>query len=468
MLNKFLKTVEKHRMLEKGEGVVVGVSGGPDSVCLLHLLWRIKDMYDLKLYAVHLNHRFRGEEADADAAYVKEFCDKLDIPSFIFSEDIARYSREKGISFEEAGRERRYQLFYQVMAQQGAGKIAVAQNMDDQAETVLMRFMRGSGLEGLGAISYVRDHTIIRPLLDTSRKEIEDYCEAFQLKPRIDKTNLEAIYTRNRIRLELIPYIEKHFNSKIKETLWRTANLFREDREWIELSVQKNFEEAARKEKDAIRVDCQAIRKMHPAMGKRVLRRALQEVCGGLADTEHVHIAHILELVHKGNVGAKIDLPKGMMAELGYGVLMIKKRRAIDPVEFIYPLDIGESLYLPELNATVTSKIIPLDQWNPQDKHPYKKYFDLEKIEQGIIIRNRRSGDRFVPYGMQGRKKLKDYFIDEKVPREMRDRIPLVCDGHEIMWVVGYRTSERYKIDPQTQKVLVLEWKFQNKPEEMP
>lgn len=458
MLKKFLSTIEKYEMIQKGDGVVVGVSGGPDSVCLLHLLWRIRDTYQLKIYGVHLNHQLREKDAEEDARYVHQLCEQLDIPVFIFSEDIACYSEEKGISFEEAGRERRYARFYQVMEEQGAHKIAVAQNMDDQAETVLMRFMRGAGIEGLTAIPYVREQQVIRPLLDICRQEIEEYCQMSGLTPRLDHTNFETIYTRNRIRLELIPYIQKHFNPKIKDTLWRTANLLREDSEFIDLEVQRTYEEIVQLDRGAAVIHLDKIIKLHPSIGKRVVRRAIREASGSLMDFEQIHIESILSLAKVRRVGTRIDLPKEMMAEISYDVLIIKKRITINEVPFFYCLPIGEDVYLKESGGTIQSRII---EWNPTmqiQTHSCKKYFDLDKVQGGMNVRNRRQGDIFWPHGMKGRKKLKDYFIDEKISRENRDQIPLVCDQDEIMWVVGYRTSERYKLDEHTKRVLILEY----------
>ncbi len=458
MLKKFLDTIERHGMIEKEDGIVVGVSGGPDSVCLLHLLWQIRDLYQLKVYAVHLNHQLRGKDAEDDALYVRQLCEQLDVQAFIYSEDIACYSQEKGISFEEAGRERRYARFYQVMGEQGANKIAVAQNMDDQAETVLMRFMRGSGIEGLAAIPYVREHKVIRPLLDVPRHEIEAYCKASGLEPKLDHTNLQTIYTRNRIRLELIPYIQEHFNPKIKDTLWRTANILREDSDFIDSEVQRNYEKIVQLHLEGAVILRDEIIKLHPSIGKRIIRRAIRESSGSLMDFEQIHIESILNLANVGRVGARIDLPKEMIGEISYNVLIIKKRITIKEVSFFYHLSIGEDVYLKELNGTIRSKLI---EWNPLmeiQTHSCKKYFDADKVQGNMNVRNRRFGDIFWPYGMKGRKKLKDYFIDEKISRDHRERIPLICDDDEIMWVVGYRTSEKYKIDEHTERVLILEY----------
>ncbi|QEK11092.1 tRNA lysidine(34) synthetase TilS [Crassaminicella thermophila] len=460
MLEKFLETVKKHNMIKKGEGIVVGVSGGPDSISLLHLLWRIKEEYNLSLYAVHLNHQFRGKEADEDADYVEKFCENLGIKSFIFSENVAEYSKKKGVTFEEAGREIRYRLFESVMKKMKAHKIAVAQNMDDQAETVLMRLIRGTGIEGLSAIDYVRDNKIIRPLLDIKRYEIEDYCEKNNLMPRIDKTNLEALYTRNRIRLELIPYIEKHFNVNIKQTLSRTANIIREDKEFINISVQKVYKKIVKKTESEIKIYKEEFEKSHIAIKKRILREAIRELSGDLKNIQNKHIQNLIDLIKDGQVGGEAYLPKGLCAILDYDVIIIRKgKREIEKYDFEYNINIGETLNIKELDACFISNIINVKDLQKINKESYKTYFDLDKLKKGMILRTRREGDRFTPFGMKGSKKLKDFFIDAKIPREERDKIPLVCDGEEIMWIIGHRISEKYKVDQNTKNVLVLTYK---------
>ncbi|MCT4620717.1 MAG: tRNA lysidine(34) synthetase TilS [Marinisporobacter sp.] len=460
MLEKFLKTVKKHHMFQKGDGIVIGVSGGPDSMTLLHLLYRIREEYDLNLYAVHLNHQFRGKEADEDAEYVRKFCENIGIKSFIFSENITTYSNEKGITFEEAGREIRYKLFHEVMKDMKANKIAVAQNMDDQAETLLMRLMRGSGVEGLSAIDYVREDKIIRPILDITREEIESYCRKYDLHPRIDKTNLEAVYTRNRIRLELIPYIEEHFNRNIKQVLARTTNLIKEDKDFLNLSAEEAYRKLTKKENSEIIICKEAYERQHIAIKKRILRKAIFEIQGDLKDIQNKHIQKVLNLIQYGQVGGHIDLPRKLYVVLDYkNVVIGKGKRKIENNDFEYNINIGETLNIKELNTTLRAVVVEHKELKNISKGKNEKYFDFDKIKNNMIVRNRKNGDRFIPLGMKGSKKLKDFFIDQKISREERDKIPLVCDGEKIIWVIGHRMSEEYKVGEDTNKVLVLCYK---------
>ena len=459
MIDTFLDTVNKHDLFKRNEGIVVGVSGGPDSMCLLHLLWRVHENYNLKLFVVHLNHQFRGDEADKDSEYVRDYCNKLNIPVYIYNEDVACYAQKKGITAEEAGRELRYKYFYEVLHKQNAQKIAVAQNLNDQAETVLMRLMRGSGIEGLSAIEFKRDDVIIRPLLNIERENIEKYCEEHCLNPRIDKTNLEAIYTRNRIRLELIPYMEKYFNKNIKTTLFRTADLLKEDSEFLNMTADSFYDKIVIEHRGEIRINKIELEKCHIAIKNRILRKGMRAASGELRDVESKHIQILLSFVHKGKAGSEINLPNGVKAVLEYEILVLKQNNKQSVPNFEYKCSIDQSIELKECEAYLSTKLLEPSELGSQESGRYKKHFDFNKVKEGITIRNRRNGDIFTPLGMEGKKKLKDFFIDEKIPRDRRDKIPLVCDGEEIMWIVGYRISNKYKIDKNTQKILEIEYK---------
>ena len=459
MLEKFLETIDKNQLIEKGQGIVLGISGGPDSTSMLHLFWRIREVFQLQLYAVHLNHQFRGEEAEKDATYVDSLCKELEVPCYLFSENIEAYSKKKGISFEEGGRERRYQLFEQVLSENQAHRIAVAQNLDDQAETVLMRLMRGAGVEGLGAMNYKRGEHIIRPLLNSSRQEIEDYCQRYRLNPVMDQTNLQPVYTRNRIRLELIPYIEKHFNPGIKETLSRTARLMREDTDFM-LSISKEiFKRVAVKEGDEVNVDIEALQENHVAVQKRVLREAILQLDRNLKNIGASHIDQLMDLMERGQAGSCLDLPNEVNVLKDYNRICFRNKKNNKFVNsFEYSLKIGENTEIGELGIIFSAKELSKNHKNFSKEVPTIQYFDLDKIQEGMIIRNRRQGDKFSPLGIKGTKKIKEFMIDEKISREKRDQIPLICDQAGIMWVVGYRMSEKYKIDKNTKRILQISY----------
>ncbi len=454
-IEKFLNTIKTYKLIQKGEGVVIGVSGGPDSICLLHLLWRIRDEYSLKLYGVHLNHQFRGEEARKDALYVKDFCKELNIESFIFSENIDFYAKNKGITFEEAGREWRYKLFDEIAERTGSSKIAVAQNLNDQAETVLMRLMRGSGIEGLSAIDYMRDDKIIRPILNISREEIEKYCEENGLNPRIDKTNFESIYTRNKIRLELIPYMQENFNPNIIETLARNSDIFREDSDYLNKKAYEIFVNISKIKENVVSIDINKFKENHIAIKRRIIRGAIKKIKGDLKNIALTNIDDIIDLANNSNVGAKLNISGDIIIKLGYNNIDIKNKilehnKIIG--DYIYHIELDRKIYLKEIDSTLEVSIISRKDIDYNNKDKNTIYVDAHKVKGKLYIRNRRRGDRFSPLGMKGSKKVKDYFINLKVPKELRSAVPILCDDSNIIWLIGYRMSELYKIDGNTSR----------------
>lgn len=457
MLEKVKKTIERYHLIDTGDKIVVAVSGGPDSICLLHVLHNLAEEYQLQLFAAHLNHNFRGIDALMDAQYVANFCEKLNIISFIKSLDVPKYAKEHGLSSEEAGRILRYEFFDEVVEKVGATKIAIAHNQNDQAETVLMRLLRGTGIQGLTAIHHGRGR-IIRPLLDINRKEIEEYCSIHQLSPRTDETNLEPIYHRNKIRLELIPYIQEHYNPNIIESLARTAEILKKDNDFIEEIAWEAYRRVKIASKDGyLELSIEEIQRLHSALQSRVLRLATEDLVGKKEALEYKHIHSIVELLQKNETGKKILLPMGIIVRISYNKVIFTTEMQ-EESNFYYELLEEDHLFVDEIQGEITTKILMRKDIKEISRDKYVKYFDYDKVVNNLNVRNRREGDRFWPLGLTGSKKLKDFFIDYKVDREKRNQIPLVCDGDEIMWVIGFRISEKYKVTDETTKILVIEY----------
>jgi len=430
MLNQMVQIINKNKLIEKGDKIVVAVSGGADSTALLHGLYCLKETYDLELYVCHLNHQLRGEDAAGDADYVKAFSDQLGLKSYIFSKDIEALSREMKMSFEEAAREVRYELFDYVLNETGANKIAVAQNMNDQAETILMRLFRGSGLEGLTATKFKRDH-IIRPLLGIHRRVIETYCKEHGLMYRTDHTNFETDYTRNKIRLELIPYIEKHFNEKVIEKLFDTTQLLSDDLKFIESYVNDIYNRCV-KEESVLLSDLE----LDDAILSRVLRKIIDQQVS-LKGVSYESVKEIMDMVRLQKHGNEKNI-KGLLFKISYKQLLFYKERCkgLESTRFVGYYDYN-GIRIEQLDSVDTeSEIVTVDK---------------DKIKGSLYIRTRKAGDRFSPLNMKGTKKLKDFLIDLKVPVHLRDDILLLCDEEQIIWVAGYRLSELYKVDGQTQ-----------------
>lgn len=468
MIDDIRASIKINNLIDIGDKIVVAVSGGADSICLLHVLYSLMDEFKLQLFAAHLNHNFRGIDAQRDAQYVAKFCDEYDIISFIKSMDVAQYAKEHGLSDEEAGRVLRYEFFEEIAEKVGATKIAVAHNQNDQAETVLMRLLRGTGIQGLTAIHHQRGR-IIRPLLDTSRKDIEDYCLVHKLFPRIDATNLEPIYHRNKIRLELIPYIEEHYNPNIIQSLAKTAEILKKDNDFMEEAAWQAYGQVKLKMvKGCIDLSIEALNKLPHALQSRILRLATKELVGQKEALEFKHIYSIIELLARNETGKKILLPKGIVAKTSYHKLILTTQDQDDYENFYYELPEKGSLIIDETRGEFITSVLARDRIKTISRDKYIKYFDYDNISDNLNVRNRREGDRFWPLGLTGSKKLKDFFIDYKIDRDKRNAIPLVCHGDEVIWVVGYRISEKYKISKNTSRVLAIEYKVFRDGEQRP
>lgn len=456
MIEKVINSIEEHGMLRDGDKVVVGVSGGPDSMCLLHVLIRLRERYSLELVAAHVNHGLRGKEADEDEKYVERFCGENGVEFRGIKVDLKRISSERNVSDETAGREIRYEFFERIKQEEAADKIAIAHNMNDQAETVLMRIMRGTGLEGLAGIKPVRDGVYIRPILACSRSEIEDYCERNALNPRIDKTNFESIYSRNKIRLELIPFIEKNFNSDIINVLNRLADGAMVDSGYLEQEAEKKYEKYCKNKESKVIITKEAFQE-HEAVLTRLIRIAFARVLGSLRNLERLHIYQVIDL-QKGGTGKQLLLPNGAAAFNNYGDISIFQKAAEEKgaatLEGVYVLRMGMNS-IKELGLRVTVEEHPANECSP-DKNEFARCFDSAKAAGEITLRFRKAGDKFNPLGMAGSKKLKDIFIDMKVPQDKRDRTPLICFGGRIAWIVGYKTSNWSKTDKSTTKIILI------------
>jgi tRNA(Ile)-lysidine synthase len=462
MLKEVCSAIKKYNLIEVGEGIVVGVSGGYDSICLLHVLYSISDEFKIKLYPVHINHMLRGQEADRDEQFVEDFCNSLGLEPIFFKIDVAKLAQSDKISLEEAGRKARYDAFDRVAGQKGASKIAVAHNRNDQAETVLMRIIRGAGLEGLRGMSYKRDN-IIRPLLGIDRKSIEEYVHNHGLHSITDSSNLETHYFRNKIRLNVLPAINSAAGADVSEHLLRLSAIAATEDDFLQDTSQRLYDTIVRsREAGKLELDLEPIKQLHPAMQNRVIRLAIKEVSGELKGIEYVHVEQIISLINDGRTGASIDIPSGLRAVRSYETLSITtQQRAVNP-QFEKKLAIPGQTFIEEINVTVNSEIInvPLNktckQYETENKENNSKYFDYEKINKDITIRNRLEGDLFKPIYSNGTKKLKKYFIDCKIPRDMRDKMPLIATGKEIIWIVGNKTSDNYKVTDNTKIMLKL------------
>lgn len=469
-------TIINNHLIEKGEHIVIGLSGGPDSVCLFHILCRLRDDMELRLYAVHINHGLRPGAADEDQNYAEELCARYQVPFRTFSFDVSRIARESGTSSEDAGRQVRYQSFFETADKienetGGVVKIAVAQNMNDQAETVLMRILRGTGTEGLCGIEYLRaerNRGIIRPLLDVSRTEIETYCRENGLDPRIDLTNLEPIYTRNKIRLELLPYLSENYNGNIVSALNRLSRIAKEDKDHFSRLTDAILEEhAVYKDPEHAAFPLDILRGEHPAIRHRIIMRIFENI-GLSKDIASVHLEQADRVLKEGRTSASADFTAGYALGISYDTVEFYKKAPCDSLDFEYEINMEGITEISELNAVLRVKILRRQDWTDlAEKSPKtgggistcRLSFD-KILESGRnpVLRTRKQGDYIIPLGMQGRKKLQDFFVDEKYSRTERNRVPILCLGPEVLWIVGGRISENYKVEDRTDRIILLEY----------
>lgn len=464
MISKVLEAIEKYNLINNGDGIVIGVSGGADSLCLLHILSSLKEKMGLRLFVAHVNHMIRGEESLGDESFVKDVCRELNIVLESVHIDIKKLAGERGLSLEEAGRIERYRFFDSVADLRGANKVAVAHNKNDQAETVLMNIIRGTGLDGLKGMEYKRGR-IIRPLLEIERSEIESYCREHGLKPRTDSSNLENIYTRNRIRLDLIPYIDNLFKTDIVNSVSRMANLVKEDSSFIEQQIDKVYNDINVEIKDnEATLNLELVKGYHIAAVRRVIRNLIKAIRGNLRGIGNVHIDSITDLIENGRTGAMLHLPGGLRVLKSYEMLKIYLYGEEPGVQdFDKRLIIPGTTYIDEINSSVEAVIIDaledVRDFIRAKGESMVQFFDYDRLKSGINIRYRRDGDLFKPLGSIGTKKLKEFFIDSKIPRHFRDQIPLISKDKEIMWIIGHKISDKFKVTENTKTILKLSFK---------
>jgi len=463
IVQKVLNTAGRYNLFRRGSRILVGISGGPDSVCLLHVLCCIAGDFDLYLSALHVNHMLRGEDAYLDEEYVKSFCNELKVPLYIEHADAKGYSRKTGISLEEAGREIRYRLYEKYAEKTDADAIALAHNMNDQAETVLLNLIRGTGLDGLTGMEYKRGK-IIRPLLNIRREEIENYCRVNNLQPRTDSSNKEDIFTRNRIRLKLIPFIDENFNTDLVYRLSRMTEILKDDRNCLEISADSFFNSPAiKRSKDVVEIEISKLMDLHGALRARVIRKCIGFVKGNVKNISQQHMEDVIKLAAIGKTGTMAHLPGGIRAEISYGILKLyKKSYNEENSQYCYLINIPGEIYIKEIDKTLKADLIEnpsIDKLKGNNENKINvQLFDYEKLRGEITVRNRRNGDVFRPVNSPGTKKLKEYFIDKKVPRWERDKFVLVAKGSEIAWIVGHKISDKFKITENTKIILKLEF----------
>ena len=465
-INRFMA---QHKMIEDGETVLVAVSGGADSLALLYGLHALNQQLRCELHVVHLNHCLRPD-AGADEDFVRQHAGLLKLPCTIQQAEVPRLAKQWQLSVEAAGRRARYQFYESVCTETNATKVALGHHQDDIAETVLMNLIRGSGATGLKGIAPVRDIKFIRPLAGLTRQQIETFLTSIDIVPRHDTTNTDIYYLRNRIRHELIPQLARDYNPNIKTGLRRTADILSAESEYLDTVARTAFETCRIQDlQKNVVLDRQKFRQHHIALQRRILRQSISEMLGNMRDFYFVHCDAMLNLIEEDASNVILPLPNGLRFRRAYQRLIFE-RKSIEIGSFAYPLAIVGKTFIEALNTEITAELGYIKSYEtftlPDGK--FEAIFDYKKLRKvfakpvlealPLTARNRRQGDRFQPHGMQGTKKIKDFLIDVKVPHHDRNSIPLLVCDDAILWVIGYTTSESFKIGPDTQQYLYLRY----------
>jgi tRNA(Ile)-lysidine synthase len=444
------ETIKKHSMLNGGETVLLGLSGGPDSVCLLSILQHIKEEFGLIIHAVYVDHNLRPKETPAEIAFCRNICDKVQVDFRVKAVDVKIRVKEMRMNRQEAARELRYLAFFEACEEAKADRIALAHNADDQAETVLMRLVRGAGPSGLSGIPPKRSR-IIRPLIEIERREIENYLERNEIHYMLDSSNFRTDYVRNRIRLLLMPELKK-LNPNLVRAVTKTASILQEEERYLEFIVTKTLMKmVSRKSERRIELFLSPMEAMDVVILRRVLRRAIEST-EGIRGAGFVHIEDIIRLIREGDSGDRLYLPKGIRVIKDYSLLVITSEE---------PGRIGQhELQIPGELAVVGAGLVIKASLEESAADPgdgkSSVLLDAGKMSLPLKIRPRMPGDCFFPFGFGKRKKLQDFFVDLKVPRDERDSIPLIMSGNDIVWVAGYRADDRFRTSAVTKKFLRL------------
>ena len=509
--SKVIDFIQRYGLVLPEEIVVVGVSGGADSVCLLHVLAKWRKGPGINLHIAHLNHQLRGAESEADAKYVSDLAGSLGVPVTIDRQDVAAYRAGRNLSVEEAARELRYAFFARVATKVGANRIVIGHTRDDQVETILMHILRGTGITGLcglapcSPMAYDSEGTswpasplslraealsvakgqrsnllVIRPLLDVTRKETTSYCQEYQLDPRIDSSNRSLSFFRNRIRLQLLPLL-RQYNPSVDQALLRLADIAKEDNTFIEQQASGLWDEVTRQENNAIYLDRKQIASLSIALQRQLLRTAVTRLAGDTRDIEASHIEAARSLLNKP-VGKRISLPHGFICQGGYDELVIASPPSVIASEAWqsqlpscpFPSLPGEfTLKVPGKTVFPGWKVIASIIREREDSLPLRGTlstsegtyrsnlvadFDLHKTGTELFVRQRRPGDKFQPLGMNMPKKLQEFMVDAKIPRSWRGHIPIVYSPQQIIWVVGWRIDDRVKVNEASKEILRLEF----------
>jgi tRNA(Ile)-lysidine synthase len=466
---RVLEFIRKNNLVSPGGVLPVAVSGGPDSVCLLHVLNTIKKDLGIELLVLHLDHMIRGEESARDASYVAGLAAEFHLPATIKSCDVAAYRTENRRTLEEAAREVRYSFFADAANQAGADRIAVGHTRNDNIETILMHLVRGTGTRGMRGLQPEsvwrlggKQITVVRPLLEITREETERYCRHYSLQPRIDSSNLSLSPLRNRIRLQLIPALES-YNKGFGDALLRTAATADCELRLLDEQTITAWKKTVKIQKETAVIDKKEFKNLHPALQRNLLRMAFERTAGDLKDIESRHIEEIMAALNKP-AGKLLHLPYQLIFAIEYDKYLLgKDPAALSPyppfekeIDFVVP---GRTEAGPWL---ITTSLITPEKIKRANR--LTAWLDYGKTGNKLTVRTVLPGDRFQPRGLEAEKKLGEFMIDARIPHAWRSRIPVICSPEQILWLVGQRIDDRVKVSDDSRQVLKIAFRLNARP----
>lgn len=455
MLRKIHSFIVQYRLFKPGQKVLAAVSGGPDSIAMLHILKKLAAELEIQIAAVHVNHKLR-EEADEEEAFVSRICNNWSLTLYTRSINIKKAAAEEGKSIEEAARNYRYSYFQELRRKVNADCIATAHHQDDNAESVLLHLLRGAGIKGLRGIMPVNNY-LVRPLLNVSKEEIMDYVAANGLPYRIDKSNYDTKFLRNRIRHELIPYLQAEFNPRIVENLVRLGQIASEVNDAIQMEVDHYFNAPLIKKADneEVIIDCQLLGQLYPAYQKQVIIRALALIKSdyGWSSSD---IQLIMNMIEKEGSAKRIKLKKGIWVYKIYNYMHMGQ--IIEQTDnYCYHIKAPGLVDIKETGCKYTLETMSIEEFHKINLQGTETYLDFDKLPQPVYLRSRKKGDKIALPGMKGRKKVKDYFIDRRIPIYQRNKIPLLAAAEEDVYaIVGYQVAKPVQLDENSKNILLI------------
>jgi tRNA(Ile)-lysidine synthase len=460
------EAIARHGLIADGDCILVGVSGGPDSVALLHLLAARAPAGRLRLGVAHLDHALRPESG-RDADFVRNMAAGLGLEVHLERVEVAGVQRQSHLSLEEAARQARYDFFQKTAALHGFAKVALGHHADDNAETLLVHLLRGSGRLGLGSIRAIREGVYIRPLIGATRRDIEQYLRIRELPFLTDRTNADTAILRNRIRHRLIPLLERDYRPGVRAVLSRTAEVLAAEEAWLEEFLKPVMERMITgRSTERLTLSAVDLGELPDAAARRIVRTALRCVQGDLRCIGFVHVEQIIRLSRRRGEAGPLHLPGDVRVRIDQAELVFERRAAnlvsepsrASPGDYEYRLSGCGVLTIRETGDRISLSEMPRAALvDPKAVEPYTAFLDRDTVQFPVTVRNRRPGDRFSPLGAGGTQKLKKFFSDHKVPAAARRRCPLLVSGSRILWVAGYRIDQQARVGFHTRSVLKAE-----------